>query len=49
LYKAFSGDVNEFLIRLDATLKYLYNPKCEFIIYGDINIKYLNENNEKNK
>jgi exonuclease III len=35
LYKALSGDVNEFLRRLDATLKYLYNPKSEFIICGD--------------
>jgi hypothetical protein len=47
LYRAPSGDVNEFLIRLDATLKYLYNPKSEFIIHGDININYLNENNQK--
>jgi exonuclease III len=47
LYKAPSGDVNEFLRGLDATLKYLYNPKFEFIICGDININYLNENNEK--
>jgi hypothetical protein len=27
LYRAPSGDVNEFLRRLDATLKYLYSPK----------------------
>jgi hypothetical protein len=31
LYRACS-DVNEFLRRLDATLKYLYNAKSEFII-----------------
>jgi exonuclease III len=47
LYRAPSGDVNEFIERLDATLKYLYNPKSEFIICGDININYLNENNQK--
>jgi hypothetical protein len=33
-----SGEVNECLRRLDATLKYLYNPKSDFTIYGDINI-----------
>jgi hypothetical protein len=32
---------------LDATLKYLYNPKSEFLICGDRNINYLNENNQK--
>jgi exonuclease III len=45
LYTAPSGDVNEFLKRLDAILKCLYSPKSEFIICGDININYLNENN----
>jgi hypothetical protein len=47
LYRAPSGDVNEFLKRLDAILKYLYGPKSKFIICGDININYLNENNRK--
>jgi exonuclease III len=47
LYRAPSGDFNQFLKRLDTTLKYLYNPKYEFIICGDINIDYLNENNQK--
>jgi hypothetical protein len=32
LYRAFSKDVNGFLRRLDATLKYLYNPEPQFII-----------------
>jgi hypothetical protein len=49
LYRAPSGDVNEFLKRLDAILKYLYSPKSEFVICEDINIKYLNENNRKNR
>jgi hypothetical protein len=44
LYRAPSGDVNEFLRRLDANLKCLCNTKSEFIICRDINIKYLNEN-----
>jgi hypothetical protein len=47
LYRASSGDVHEFLRRSDGTLKYLYNPKSEFIISRDINIKYINENNNK--
>jgi hypothetical protein len=40
-----SGDFQQFLRGLDATLKYLYNPKTEFLICDDINIDYLNENN----
>jgi hypothetical protein len=40
-------NVNEFLRRPDATLKYLYNPKPEFTICGDTNINYLNKNNQK--
>jgi hypothetical protein len=49
LYRAPSGDVNEFLGRIDATLKYLYSPQSEFIIFRDININHLNENNHKKK
>jgi hypothetical protein len=45
LYRAPSGEVNEFLRRPDATLKYLYNPKSEFTICGDIN--YINESSQK--
>jgi hypothetical protein len=29
MYRAPSGDINEFLKRLDATLKYLYSPKSK--------------------
>jgi hypothetical protein len=32
---------------LDATLKYLYNPKSEFLICGDLNIDYLSDSNRK--
>jgi exonuclease III len=49
LYRAPSGDFYQFLRGLDATLKYLYNPKTECLICGDINIDYLNENYHKNK
>jgi hypothetical protein len=41
------GDFQQFLRGLDAALKYLYNPKTEFLICGDISIDYLNENNRK--
>jgi exonuclease III len=47
MYRAPSGDINEFLKRLDVILKYLYSPKSEFIICGDINVNCLNENNRK--
>jgi hypothetical protein len=33
--------------RLDVTLKYLYNPKSEFIICEEINIQYVNESDQK--
>jgi exonuclease III len=39
-----SANFNQFIKRLDATLKYLYNPKSEFLICGDINVAYLNDN-----
>jgi hypothetical protein len=47
MYRSPSEDMDEFLKRLDAILKYLYSPKSEFIICDDININYLNENNCK--
>jgi exonuclease III len=47
LYRALAGDFSQFIKILDATLKYLYNKKSEFLICGDINIDHLNENNQK--
>jgi hypothetical protein len=47
MYRAPSGDINEFPKRLDAILKYLYSPKSEFIICGGINANHLKENNRK--
>jgi hypothetical protein len=47
LYRAPSGDFNQFLKRLDTSLTYLYNPKSELIICADISIDYLNESNQK--
>ncbi|PNF25679.1 hypothetical protein B7P43_G16270, partial [Cryptotermes secundus] len=47
LYRSPTGHFNQFLKGLDATLKYLYNPKSEFLICGDINIDYLSDSNRK--
>jgi hypothetical protein len=47
LYRAPSRNFNQFLTGSDATLKYLYNPKSEFLISGDINMGYLNEKKKR--
>jgi hypothetical protein len=47
LYRAPSTKFNQFIERLDATLKYLYNLKSGFLICGDIKVDYLNDNNKK--
>jgi hypothetical protein len=39
LYRTPLGDINRSVSGLNATLKYLYNTKCEFLICGDINIR----------
>jgi len=47
LYRAPTEKFNQFIERLDASLKCLYNPQSEFLICGDINVDYLNDNNQK--
>jgi len=47
IYRAPTGDFNHFLKKLDDTLKYLYKPKAEFILCGDINTDYLHDSNRK--
>jgi hypothetical protein len=47
LYRAPSGDFNQFVRALDATLMYLCNPKYKLLIFADINIDCLIENNRK--
>jgi hypothetical protein len=42
LYRIPSGAFYHFLREFDSTLKYLYNPKSEFLNYGDINVDYVN-------
>jgi hypothetical protein len=49
LYRAPTGDFNRFIKALGGTLKYLYKPKAEFLICGDININYLIGSNGKNQ
>jgi hypothetical protein len=47
LYRAPTGDFNRFIKNVDDTLKYLYKPKAEFLICGDINTDYLIESSQK--
>jgi len=47
IYRAPTGDFNHFLKKLNDTLKYLYKPKTEFLICGDINTDCLLESNQK--
>ena len=47
VYRARTGDFNQFLKKLDDTFKYLHKPKTEFLLCGDINIDYLLESNCK--
>jgi exonuclease III len=49
LYRAPSANLNQFIERLDATPKYLYNQKSEFLICGDINVDYPMITIRKNK
>jgi hypothetical protein len=41
LYRALSGDCNQFINSSDGTVRCLCNPISEFIIYGDKNTDYL--------
>jgi hypothetical protein len=43
IYRAPTGDFETFLNKLDSIMNYLYKPKTEFVICGDINIDYLFE------
>jgi len=41
IYRVPIGDFNLFLKKLDDTLKYLYRPRTEFLLCGDINTDYF--------
>jgi hypothetical protein len=46
VYRAPVGNFDYFLCKLDAMLKFLYKVNIEFLICGDINVNYV-ENNSK--
>jgi len=47
LYTSPSAKFNQFIKRLDITLKYFYNPKSKFLICGDIHVDNLIDKNWK--
>jgi hypothetical protein len=47
IYRPPTGDCNYFLHQLDNVLKILYSPTTSLIIFGDLNINYLVENEQK--
>jgi exonuclease III len=49
IYRSPVGDFDYFLTKLDFILNSLYKFNTEFIICGDININYLENNNRKTK
>jgi exonuclease III len=47
IYRAPVGDYDYFLNKLDHILNFLHSHNTEFILCGDININYLEDNNRK--
>jgi hypothetical protein len=47
IYRASTGDFEQFLNKSDCIINYLYNAKSEFIICGDINMDFLTESHNK--
>lgn len=43
IYRMQTGDLEEFMGKLDCVINYRYIPTAEFIIYGDINTDFLTE------
>ena len=48
-YRPPKGYFNQFIENLDDALKYLYKPRAEFSICGDVNTDNLNYSNQKQK
>jgi hypothetical protein len=46
IYRSPSGKCSKFMMDLEHILQMFYNPKMDFIIYGDINLNYLEETNK---
>lgn len=49
LYKAPTGDFNQFIKDLNDAVKHQYTPTADLLICGDTNTDYLNESNQKKK
>jgi len=47
--RARTGNFTHFLRKVDIVLKFLYSPKIEYIICGDININCLTDTFRKNQ
>jgi exonuclease III len=47
VYRAPTGNFNQFINSLDTVLRKLYTPTSQFIICGDININYIIDNEKK--
>ena len=47
VYRAPTGNFNLFLNRLDDLIKSIYKTNSNLILWGDINIDYLTENDRK--
>jgi exonuclease III len=43
-YRSPSGNFEYFIKMLDKVLKFLHKPKTEFLICGDFNVNFLEEN-----
>jgi len=48
LYRSSSRNFDQFWNRLETILNVLHSPKPEFVICGDINVNYLNDNRKQN-
>jgi exonuclease III len=48
LYRFSSKNFDQSLNRLETILNVLHKPKPEFVICGDINVTYLNDNKKQN-
>jgi len=49
IYRVPCGNFDWFLNKLEIILNSFYKHNLEFIIYGDININYLESNTKKNQ
>jgi hypothetical protein len=47
IYRAPTGDFEQFLNKLDCIINHLYKPKAEFIICGDISTDFLTKSHHK--